>query len=118
MKKTIYSVCVSFLFVVSLLGVAATLTFLISQPVYDQSVLESQIQIEEFLIKRREDNRNLTFYLEEQVDVSLSKAIVLAYSIYDKENRPFVFIVENRQNYIHATINQGGYASGVVIEKR
>lgn len=117
MKKVFYSTCVSFLFVVFLFGLSAMLTFLIAQPIYDQKPIEGVIQVEGYSITRREENRNLTFYLEEQKEISMAKVIVLSYSIYDMEKNPFVFIVETPQNYIHATVNQGGFASGIVVEK-
>ena len=120
MKKVFYSTCVSFLFIVFLFGLSAMLTFLTfltPQPIYDQKPIEAVIQVEGYSITRREENRNLTFYLEEQKEISMAKVIVLSYSIYDMEKNPFVFIVETPQNYIHATVNQGGFASGIVVEK-
>lgn len=117
MKKIVYSICVSFLFIVFLFGLSSTLTFLIAKPIYDQKPIETEIQVEGYPITRREENKNLTFYLEEQKEISMTKVIVISYSIYDMEKNAFVFIVETPQNYIHATVNQGGFASGIIVEK-
>lgn len=117
MKKILYSVCVSFLFIVFLIGISSTLTFLIAKPTYDQRPIETEVQVENYVIQRREENRNITFYLDEQQDLTVPKVIVIAYSLYDMEKSPFVFIVETPKNYIHATINQAGFASGIIVEK-
>lgn len=118
MKKTLYSVCISFLFIVSIFLISSVLTFLVAQPIRDKKVEKTQITIDGYVIERREEGRNLSFYLKENEEMSLPKVVVLAYSLYDNEKASFVFIVETEQSYIHATINQGGFASGIVVEKR
>lgn len=75
------------------------------------------MNIDDFLIERREDDRNLCFYYQTEENMTMNNAIAISYSIYELEHRSFVFIVDAQAMYIHATINNGGYASGIVLSK-
>ncbi len=115
--KKLYQICAIFSFLVLIFGISSILVLTIARPMEYTQIKVDYVEVEQMTIERREDDRNLTFYYKTEENFSLGKVISISYSIYDVEQRAFVFIVDTMQAYIHATINSGGYASGIVIPK-
>lgn len=93
------------------------LVFVFSKPQQYTRISISYVNVDNFLIERREDDRSVNFYYQTEENITIYNVIAMSYSIYELENQSFVFIVDAQSMYIHATINSGGYASGIVIAK-
>ncbi len=113
----LYRICSIFSFFILIIGISTVLVLTIAKPSEYTRIQTDYIKVDNLTIERREDERNLTFYYITEEDFTLGKTISVSYSIYDIEQRAFVFIVETKDIYIHATINSAGYASGIIIPK-
>lgn len=100
-----------------LIGISSILVFVLAKPQQYTRISVSYVNIDNFLIERREDDRSVNFYYQTEENITIYNAIAISYSIYELENQSFIFIVDTQSLYIHATINNGGYASGIVVSK-
>lgn len=117
LKKTLYYVCLIFSFTFILFCTSSVLVFTFYQDEKNYRKIETVV-IENLKMERREDERNLVYYFQDEETLTLQEVVVLSYSIYDQEKRSFVFIVEDQSTYFHATVNQSGEATGIRIPKK